>query len=77
MKIGVRAFDIRICQYQQSISSKKVYYTSHTFICVPLDELLKDFKEFLDSHPSEIVTISIGRDYSPVNLDIGTGTDIV
>jgi len=76
--MGIRAIDLRLCNYYKKLGAQREYYTAHTFICVPLDEILNDVKSFLDSHPTEIVTLSLRDDYSPLNIDIGTGnTDII
>jgi hypothetical protein len=51
---------------------------SHTCLCIPLKEAFVQLRDFLDSHPSEIVVINLRNDSTPLNLDIGTGnTDIV
>ena len=72
LKMGVREFDIRICKYQKNISSKIEIWTSHTALCQPLDDLLKVFKEFIISHQSEILNLSIKADTLPLNLDANT-----
>ena len=78
LKMGIRALDIRLCYYYKNLGAPREYYTSHTFACVPLDEILHDVKDFLDNHPTEVVALSLRDDYSPLNIDIGTGnTDII
>ena len=70
--IGVRTFDIRICGYKTSVTSKMIYYAAHTMICLPLSDVLKQLKDFLESHPTEIVTLSIRNDNFTFNLDSNT-----
>lgn len=57
---------------------EKVYYTSHTCLCVPLEGLLQEIKDYLEVFRSEIVVLSVRADFFPLNLDLLTGnTDIV
>jgi hypothetical protein len=54
------------------------YYTAHSFLCMPLDEVLQQLKDFLDTHPTEIVSISIRNDNFTINLDANTqSTELV
>ncbi len=72
--MGVRTFDIRVCGYQSSIHEKITYYTAHTYLCIPLSEVLQQLKDFIDTHPSEIISLSIRNDNFTVNLDANTGS---
>ena len=45
---------------------------------MPLDEVLQQVKDFLDTHPTEIVSISIRNDNFTINLDANTqSTELV
>lgn len=74
----MRYFDIRLCFWQENLLKERVYYTSHSCLCTPLDSVLCKIKEFLIDRTSEIVVLSLRADYFPLNLDLFTGnTDIV
>ncbi|TNV81518.1 hypothetical protein FGO68_gene13006 [Halteria grandinella] len=78
LNLGVRYFDIRLCSWQENILKERVYYTSHSCLCTPIESVLGQIKEFLMIQTSEIVVLSLRADYFPMNLDLFTGnTDIV
>ena len=51
LSIGVRFFDIRVSKFNEEV------YTSHTYACVPLKDILNDIVNFLEQHPSEFIMI--------------------
>lgn len=52
---GIRAFDIRIAHDYKTGE----LVVSHTFTSGTFEETLKQFKEFMDEHPTEVVLIEI------------------
>jgi len=51
---GIRYFDLRISYHTQ----EKRFYLTHTFTCVPLEEVLQQMRTFMDYHPGEVIIIS-------------------
>lgn len=49
---GVRFLDVRVTQARTG-----VLWTSHTFLCVPLAEVLRDVARFVAAYPSEVVVV--------------------
>ena len=74
LKMGIRTFDLRVCGYRTSITAKLTYYTAHTYLCQPLDEVLAQLKDFIETHPTEIISISIRNDNFTINFDANTGS---
>lgn len=49
------------------MTSPRQYFLSHTFLLTSLDDVLSQIKMFLDSHPTEIVTIEAKPDFEVFN----------
>jgi hypothetical protein len=56
---GIRLFDLRVA-YDEDHSS---FYLAHTFALGGLEACLKEFAQFIDQHPSEMIVINIKPDY--------------
>lgn len=57
LEMGVRSFDFRVSHAQGQ------FYLTHTFICVPLQEVLQDMRRFMDAHPEEALIIHSKSDW--------------
>jgi hypothetical protein len=55
LKNGIRVFDIRV-------GYRDIFYTTHTFLCQPLDKILDEFKTFNKENPEEVIIIAIKID---------------
>ncbi len=58
LEIGVRALDLRLTR------AFGVLYVSHYFLCVPLDQVLREIRTFLESHKGELVLVFAKSDYT-------------
>lgn len=58
LEMGVRNFDFRI-----GCNDEGELYFSHSFLCLPVDEALKQVKEFQELHPKEILVLNFKVDY--------------
>jgi hypothetical protein len=59
--LGVRFLDFRICFYNG------VYYCSHTYMCGPLEDFLKQINKFTNENPDEIIILRYSSDYNHRN----------
>lgn len=59
LNLGARYLDLRICFNEKD----KKYYISHSFACTPLEDALSQIKEFMESHPKEILMLQIQPDH--------------
>ena len=74
LKVGVRYIDIRLCWYQETIEQPRQLWTSHCIICKDsLETVLRQIKDFLDTHPTEIVVLEAANDYAIFDLGPITG----
>ena len=55
---GIRYFDIRIIKVENQ------YYTIHCLVSTLINDLITEFKLFIDSHPSEILIVDINHMYN-------------
>ena len=59
--MGVRFLDLRLCKYRiDNDSNEIIYYTLHTFLTVPLEDVIRDIVRFMNENPTETV-LSIVR----------------
>lgn len=58
LNLGARYLDLRLCFNEK----EKKYYISHSFACTPLEDALSQIKQFMDSHPEEIIMLQIQPD---------------
>lgn len=72
LQMGVRFLDLRVCKY---LSRKGEPYCAHGgFRTVPLKDVLRQIASFCESHPSEVIVLSVRRDvaflHGPSSLGI-------
>lgn len=65
---GIRAFDIRVALDNETGE----LLVSHTFTAGTFEDTLKQFQEFMDDHPSEVVVIEIMEDPKHKSPDLHT-----
>lgn len=64
---GIRAFDIRVAHDHKTGE----LLVSHTFTAGTFEDTMKQFKEFMDEHPTEVVMLQISKDPVKSSPDIG------
>jgi len=64
LDLGIRAFDLRISYVQPEKKGDCPFYISHNFACIPLDEAIQQFTEYLKAYTCEVLVISVKIDYS-------------
>jgi len=71
LECGVRVFDLRIAGYlpNPEISKEINFWVAHTFLCVPLSEVLSDIAKFINEHPTEVIVVKVLADIHPANAD--------
>lgn len=68
--MGVRMLDLRLTMLKDLSTDISQFYCSHTFLSVPLSEVILDVWTFLREHPSETVLIAIRADHRVINADL-------
>ncbi|KAL9647347.1 hypothetical protein ABK040_011712 [Willaertia magna] len=63
LMIGVRYFDLRI------IAHRTDFYTTHGLISTRLKTILRDIKEFMDTHPYEVIILEFNAHHKFINND--------
>lgn len=68
LKCGVRCLDLRVSLF---LNKQHVWelWCGHTFMTVPLSQVVADVRAFLTDYPSEVVLVDVKPDYSPVNAE--------
>lgn len=63
LNLGIRYFDIRIEEY------KKKYYSVHSLLSIPLNDILDDIIIFITNHKTEKIIIDINHLYNITDYD--------
>jgi hypothetical protein len=68
--MGVRFLDLRLCKYRNDQDSDKIiYYTLHTFLTVPLEDVIRDICIFMNENPTEAVLLSLKSGHWLVDVE--------
>jgi hypothetical protein len=68
LRMGVRFLDLRLVV---AVSKERALWCGHSFLTVPLDEVVGEVRRFLSENRKECVVIKVQKDYSPVKAPGG------